>query len=122
MSVAVSFSDPLFMARWMVSLGMLAPFAFAMASRRRGLCSGSGPLSFTEIVMSLMILEKILDRLASNAPFFRLMVDHLLCPDIKVQIGCYSMIFGFLEIFCVKIIKIGLFIQKPVVILVPAIF
>jgi hypothetical protein len=30
----------------------------------------------------LIILEKALERLASAAPFFRLIFDHLLCPDI----------------------------------------
>ena len=30
-----------------------------------------------------MILEKILERLASAAPFFRFMVDHLLCPEME---------------------------------------
>jgi hypothetical protein len=32
-----------------------------------------------------MILEKIFERLASRAPFLRLIVDHLLCPDMTID-------------------------------------
>jgi hypothetical protein len=57
-----------------------------MASRRRGLPAGSAPPSRTATVISLMILVNILDLLASKAPFLRLMVDHLLCPDITIVV------------------------------------
>jgi hypothetical protein len=53
------------------------------ARRNRALPSGSVPPSFTAILISLIIFEKILERLASAAPFLRFMVDHLLCPDIN---------------------------------------
>ena len=36
--------------------------------------------------MKFMIFENILDRFASKAPFFLLIVDHLLCPDIVFDV------------------------------------
>ena len=43
---------------------------------------------FTATAISLAMRENIAERFASNAPFFLLMVDHLLCPDIVVY--CYN--------------------------------
>ena len=74
------------MARSMLSLGMLAPLAFCTASRSRGLASGSGPLIRAATVTSLMILVNTFPRFASSAPFLRLIVAHLLCPDIRIAL------------------------------------
>ena len=79
---AESLSAPLLMARWILSFGMLTPLAFEIATLRRGLPSGSGPPSFTATVISLTNLENTFERFESMPPFLRLMVDHLLCPDI----------------------------------------
>src|SRR5690606_22166562 len=57
------------------------------AVRRRGLPDGSPPPSFAATMISRAILVKILPRWASSAPFLRLIVDHLLCPDIVTQVG-----------------------------------
>ena len=66
------------------SLGIFTPLPLVIAVLNLGFISGSllPPPSLTAIVISLDILEKIFDLLASNAPFFLFMVDHLLCPDI----------------------------------------
>ena len=72
----------LLMARSMLSLGILIPLALFTATRRRGLPLISDPPSFTAIVISFKTREKALLRFASAAPFLRLIVDHLLCPDI----------------------------------------
>jgi hypothetical protein len=79
------------MALTILSFGILTPLALEMASLSRGLESGSGPPSFTATVISLLILEKIFDLLASIAPFLRLMVDHLLCPDIGFCFSDYEL-------------------------------
>jgi hypothetical protein len=60
------------MARSMLSLGMLAARALSTTSRRRGLAAGSPPPTRAAVAISRMILVKILPRLASSAPFFRL--------------------------------------------------
>jgi hypothetical protein len=54
------------------------PLALATASLSRGFISISGPPSLAAIWISLETLENIFDLLASAAPFFRFMVDHLL--------------------------------------------
>src|SRR5690606_38991129 len=63
---------------------MLAALAAARASRSAGLPAGSPPPLRAATWMSRAILVKILPRLASSAPFLRLMVDHLLWPDMAV--------------------------------------
>ena len=71
------------MARSILSLGILTPLALAIATRKDGLASESGPPpDLTATVIALITRVNSLDRLASVAPFFLLMVDHLLCPDI----------------------------------------
>src|SRR6476660_906405 len=70
------------MARWMFSRGMFSERAFCTASRRRKFDSGSPPPSRAETVISRVSLVKSWPRRASAAPFFRLIVAHLLCPDM----------------------------------------
>src|SRR5688572_28201841 len=75
-------------ARWMLLLGMFACLAFSIASANAEFISGSVPLR-AAIAIWLPILVKIAPRLASFAPFSRLIVDHLLCPDIAVlRLAC----------------------------------
>src|SRR2546423_6174128 len=70
------------MARWILSAGMFSARALCTARRRRKLASGSPPPSLADTVISRVSLVKSWPRLASAAPFFRLIVAHLLCPDI----------------------------------------
>ena len=72
----------LLMARWMVSLGIFIPLAFCTADLSLGFDSISVPPTLAATVISLINLVKSFPLLASLAPFLRLMVDHLLCPDI----------------------------------------
>src|SRR5690348_17043408 len=69
------------MARSMFSLGMELSRAFWMAVASVAFDSGSGPPSFAATRIARDSLEKSWPRLASAAPFFRLIVAHLLCPD-----------------------------------------
>jgi hypothetical protein len=62
----------------MFSFGILAPLAFWIASLKLEFVSGSPPPTLAAIMISFMILVKIFPLLASFAPFFRLIVDHLL--------------------------------------------
>src|SRR5918999_2029841 len=73
---------PRWMARLILSAGMLTDFASAMIVRSRGLLSGSPPLARAATVSSLMMRVKTLPRLASAAPFLCLMVCHLEWPDM----------------------------------------
>src|SRR5665648_134938 len=67
----------------MLSLGIFCPLAFKTAIRNCAFIDGSlMPPSFTATVISFDNLEKMLDLFASSAPFFLLIFDHLLCPDI----------------------------------------
>ena len=61
-------------ARSMLSFGMLTVRAFWMASFRRLLDSGSTPPERAATVISRAILVKSWPRLASLAPFWRLIV------------------------------------------------
>src|SRR5262245_16716666 len=67
----------------MVSLGIELSRAFCTALARAAFASGSGPPSFAATMMARDSLEKSCPRLASAAPFLRLMVAHLLCPDTR---------------------------------------
>src|SRR2546428_1415107 len=69
------------MARSMFSAGMFTDLAPAIAVRSLGLLPGSPPPALAATVISLMYLVKTCPRLASVAPFFRLMVLHFECPD-----------------------------------------
>src|SRR5262245_10502600 len=70
------------MARVMLSEGMLASLAAAMAVRSRGLPVGSPPPPRAAIVISRIKRVKMRPRLASRAPFLCLMVLHFECPDM----------------------------------------
>ncbi len=61
---------------------MLLFFARSMASRSPKFVSGSPPPSLAAMVISRAKRVKMAPRLASMAAFFRLIVDHLECPDI----------------------------------------
>ena len=61
----------------MLSLGMLAARALSTTSRRRGFESDLRPPMRAAVAISRISLVKILPRLASAAPFLRLIVDHL---------------------------------------------
>src|ERR671929_1164943 len=71
---------PLSRARWMLSLGILASLAFCTARCSAGFISASPPPSRAATVIARESLPKSAPRLASWAPFLRLIVDHLLCP------------------------------------------
>src|SRR3989338_9204366 len=73
------------MARSILSTGILFARAFSMAVRRRGFPLGSPPPMRATTVISLMSLENMAPRLASVAPFLRLIVDHLECPDMVLR-------------------------------------
>src|SRR3972149_11636261 len=81
------------MARGAVSLGRLPARAFSIASRRRGLPSGSPPPRRAAEVISRMSLVNSLDRLASTAPLKCLTLLHLLCPDVSPLV-CWNRGFG----------------------------
>ncbi len=53
-----------------------------MASLSLGLASGSPPPSLAAIEIYFISFVNSLPLLASAAPFFLFIVDHLLCPDI----------------------------------------
>src|SRR3989339_1015262 len=70
----------------MLSLGMFSSLAAMMACRRREFPSRSPPPSRAARVISLINFVKILPRFESIAPFFRLIVLHLECPDMTVHL------------------------------------
>jgi len=62
--------------------------ALSIADRRMG--EVVSPFACLEAVkISLVILEKILDLVASVAAFLFLILDHLLCPLIPYEINSY---------------------------------
>src|SRR5262245_4020257 len=69
------------MARSMLSFGIELSRAFWIAVASVALDSGSGPPSFAATRIARDSFEKSWPRFASAAPFFRLIVAHLLCPD-----------------------------------------
>src|SRR6185503_16397142 len=79
---------PRLIARSIVSLGIFCSLASEIALRRRAFESGSPePPVFVATVISLIILVKILPRLASSAPFLCLIVCHLECPDMRFYVN-----------------------------------
>src|SRR6186713_3335872 len=66
----------------MLSAGMLTLLALSMIVLSLGLPSGSPPPMRAATVISLIMLVKILPRLASSAPFLCLILCHFECPDI----------------------------------------
>src|SRR5687767_3042041 len=78
---------PFWMARLMLSAGMLTLLALSTAVRSRGLEATSPPPMRAAIDISRMILVKTFPRLASRAPFLCLIEAHLECPDIGSLLG-----------------------------------
>src|ERR671925_1651087 len=76
--------DPRAIARSMLSFGIEYERAFSIAFCSARFPSGSGPPSFAATMIARESLEKSLPRLTSAAPFLCLIVDHLLCPDIRL--------------------------------------
>src|SRR5215211_4377797 len=75
---------PRAIARSMLSFGIELSRAFWIAVASVALASGSGPPSRAATMIARESLEKSLPRLASAAPFLCLMLDHLLCPDMRL--------------------------------------
>src|SRR5215217_2284160 len=75
----------------MLSFGMLADLARSTASRRRVFDSGSGKPWRAAIEISRANLVKSWPRFASAAPFCRLIVDHLECPDMSPLLGPWTL-------------------------------
>src|SRR6187200_1719864 len=75
---------PRAIARSMLSFGIELSRAFWIAVARVALASGSGPPSRAATMIARESLEKSLPRFASAAPFLCLMLDHLLCPDMRL--------------------------------------
>ena len=69
---------PFWMARSMLSLGIEKARAFSIAPASVAFEFASPPPSRAATMIARVSLEKSCPRLASAAPFFRLMVAHLL--------------------------------------------
>src|SRR6187397_661634 len=83
-SPSVEVPAPRAIARSMLSFGIELSRAFWIAVARVALASGSGPPSRAATMIARESLEKSLPRFASAAPFLCLMLDHLLCPDMRL--------------------------------------
>lgn len=70
------------MALSILSLGRFEALQAMSTVLSRGFMTGSPPPAFAATMISLTSFENILPRLASIAPFLRLMVLHLECPDM----------------------------------------
>src|SRR5919206_3100081 len=81
---SASAPEPRAIARSMLSFGIEYDFAFSIAFASARFASGSGPPSFAATMIARESFEKSLPRFASAAPFLCLIVDHLLCPDIRL--------------------------------------
>ena len=68
----------------MLSLGIEAARAFSIAFCSARLAAGSGPPSFAATISARVSFVNSWPRFASAAPFLCLMLDHLLCPDIRL--------------------------------------
>src|SRR6187455_184668 len=82
-SPSVDVPAPRAIARSMLSFGMELSRAFWIAVASVAFPSGSGPPSRAATMIARESLEKSLPRFASAAPFLCLMLDHLLCPDMR---------------------------------------
>src|ERR687891_1385966 len=68
----------------MLSFGIETLRAFSIAFWSARLAAGSPPPSFAATMIARESFEKSLPRFASAAPFLCLMLDHLLCPDMRL--------------------------------------
>src|SRR5436190_14379313 len=75
---------PRAIARSIVSFGIDASRAFSIAFWSARFAAGSAPPSRTATMIARESFEKSLPRRASCVPFLCLIVDHLLCPDIRL--------------------------------------
>src|SRR6266536_2344636 len=75
---------PRAIARSMLSFGIEAARAFSIAFWSARLAAGSGPPSFAATISARVSLVNSCPRFASAAPFLCLILDHLLCPDIRL--------------------------------------
>src|SRR5665213_566700 len=84
------------MERWMLAAGMLAALARSIARRKLKFMSGSVPAR-AAMAMALPSLVNTAPRAASLAPFWRLIVDHLLWPLIlsgsRFQVHSYLLLY-----------------------------
>src|SRR5689334_11359522 len=94
----------------MLSFGMFSARALSTARRRRKLESASLPPSRAAITISRLSRVKIAPRLASAAPFLRLMVDHFECPDITFSFKKTTFVGNYA--ICPKIIPFDIILQK----------
>ena len=74
------------MARSMFSLGMLPARPSSIALRSRALLPGSPPPALAATVISRISLVHAEARRLSVSAFFRLMVLHLLWPDMVISL------------------------------------
>src|SRR3954470_19280948 len=90
----------------MLAEGILAALALSIASRSVKFMSGSAPLR-AAIAMALPSLVNTAPRAASLAPFSRLIVLHLLCPDIETKLlkvnESYLLLYQFLDVLSYSI-------------------
>src|SRR5436190_21869918 len=68
----------------MLSFGIDASRALSTAFWSARFPPGSGPPSRAATMIARVSFEKSCPRLASAAPFFRLICAHLLCPDMSL--------------------------------------
>src|SRR4051812_45656052 len=74
----------------MLSAGMLIERALSIARRSREFASGSPPPARAATAISRATLVNMALRLESLTPFWRLIVDHLECPDIGREYTHYD--------------------------------
>src|SRR5699024_3278216 len=72
------------MMRWMLSFGTLLALALVMSAASLELDAGFAPPSLTATAISRPILVKTLARAPSVFSFLRLILFHLLCPDMRL--------------------------------------
>src|SRR3954463_4258701 len=93
------------MARSMLLVGMLAPLALSIAKRSQTFMLGSMPAR-AAIAMALPSFVNTAPRAASLAPFSRLIVDHLECPDMRcflslISVLSYLLVYHVSLAFCI---------------------
>src|SRR3954453_6446882 len=71
----------------MLSLGIEASLAFAIASASAGLPSGSPPPSFAATVIARVSFVKSLPRRASTIAFLCLIPAHFECPAMRIRLS-----------------------------------
>src|SRR5699024_8766767 len=72
------------MMRWMLSLGTLLALALVMSAASLELDAGLAPPSLTATAISRPILVETLARAPAVFVFLRLVLCHLLCPEVRL--------------------------------------